>query len=203
MLFNGPILNGATFNGSSSTGLPDVEDWTLSAPLERQSVYFLDIGNLRVPFSVAQATMRKTGQSFLQVTVPGGGQYVDELTALANEPMILRSGYKYADGSLSPLEPIAEVPFEQLRRDEGSSSDTLTLSGYGERPTLTSTTRVLANVRYRSTDALGKRRTRCDIDLFLRPGHGAEDSDGIVFPVGIIQYFIGTRSENMEVIQDG
>lgn len=192
--------NEQTLNGSSTT---TATDWEALAPEERQRVFVLDIGSLRIPVSSAQATMRLAGQSYLQVIVPGGDQYVDELATLADEDMLLRSGYRFADGSLSPLEVIATAPFEQLREDEGVTSHTLTLDGYGPLPAAGSNTRTLQGVRYRNTSASGRRRARCDIDLFLKPGHTAIDSDGVEFTVGTIQYFINARSDFMEVMQDG
>lgn len=184
-------------------GTPGIEDWTLTAPVERQTVYLLDIDGLRVPISSAQATMRSAGQGFLQAVVPNGAEYIEALEGLPEAPMRLLTGYRFADGTLSQLEEIAEAPFQLLRRDEGGTRDTLTLSGYGPRTTSTSATRDLVGVQTRSTGTNARRRVRAEIDLFLRPGHTARDSDGVEFEVGIIQYFINDVSEAMEVIQDG
>lgn len=192
--------NEQTLNGSSEGA---AFDWEVSSPIERQKLFLLDIGNLRLPISSAQATMRLTGQSYLQAIVPAGDQYVDELATLVDEQMLLKSGYMYADGTLSPLEVIANAPFEQLSRSEGSASDKLTLEGYGVMEAASDNTRSLNEVRNRSTSATGRRRVRCSIDLFLRPGHTAIDGDGVSFTVGIIQYFINSSSDAMEVIQDG
>ena len=199
------MLNSSTLNSKplNSQGGEGFVDWEALAPIERQTVYVLDIGSLRLPISSAQATRRKEGQSFMQVVVPAGDQYIDALTAEQGSTMLLRSGYRYADGTLSPLEVIGAVGFQQLRRDEGGSSDSLTLSGYAFRPVFNTLARELKGVRHRSTDTAGRRRTRCDIDFFLSPGHLAIDSDGVGFTVGVIQYFINATSEAMEVIQDG
>ncbi|MDR5867308.1 hypothetical protein [Halomonas koreensis] len=201
MMLNGSTLNGATLNGASS--LPGVDDWEAEAPLERRTVYVLDVGSLRVPISSAQSTMRLSGQSFLQAVVPSGDLYIDELETLAGATMTLRKGYRYADDSLSPLEAIAEAPFETLRSDAGATDTRLTLGGYGEVFPSTMTTRDLRAVQYRSTSDTGVRRVRCGIDLFLRPGHNARDIDGVEFPVGVIQHFINDIVEFMEVLQDG
>lgn len=199
------MLNTWTLNSkplNAPGGLPEPDDWEALAPVERQSIYVLDVGSLRLPISSAQATMRLTGQGFLQAVVPNGGAYVDELAALLDEPMVLRSGYRYADGSLSPLEPIAEAPFQISSQSTGPINDTLTLSGYGPRTTTTAATRKLREVQTRTINTDG-RRVRCALDLFLRPGHTATDSDGAVITVGVIQYFINASSQAMEVIQDG
>lgn len=199
-MLNGSALNSAAINGTADAS---TEDWTLSLPIERQAIYVLDVGDYRLPISSAQATMRLTGQSFLQAVVPSAGAYVDELADLAGETMTLRSGYRYADGTLSPLEDIAEAPFQISSRAQGPVADTLTISGYGTRPTAGSLSRHLVEVQTRTTGQDGRRRVRCEIDLLLRPGHLAIDTDGAAFTVGTIQYFINASSEGMEVIEHG
>ncbi|NIC05273.1 hypothetical protein [Billgrantia bachuensis] len=201
-MLNSGALNSAALNSRRGFSVGFV-DWSLLAPVERQSIYVLDIEGVRLPVSSAQATMRLEGQSFMQVVVPAGSEYIDSLEGLLQAQMKLKSGFRYADGTESPLEDIAEAPFEILRRDEGPYRDTLTLSGYGPRSVSAPTTRQLVNVQTRSSGTSGSRRVRCDIDLFLRPGHTAIDGDGAEFSVGIIQYFIGAQTEAMEVLQDG
>lgn len=199
-MLNTWTLNSRPLNGA---GTVTVEDWTLVAPLERQTVYVLDIGELRLPISSAQATMRLSGQSFLQAVVPNADQYADALSSLVGETMILRGGYRYADGSFSPQEVLSACPLQTSSRATGPVNDTITLSGYAFKPTLTTTPgRALREVQARTIAQDGKRRVRCSIDLFLRPGHTAIDTDGTAFVVGTIQYFINATSEVMEVLQD-
>lgn len=199
MINTGP-LNAIPLN--SPPGNPFV-DWEAFAPVERQAIYVLDVAQLRLPMTSAQATMRRTGQSFLQAVVPNAGAYAGDLASLTGEPMILRTGYRYADGSLSPLEDIAQVPLQFAPRATGPVNDTLTLSGYGERTAGAGLSRPLRQIQTRTTGQDGRRRVRCGIDLFLRPGHTAIDSDGGEFTVGVIQYFINATSQAMEVIEDG
>lgn len=205
-MLNASRLNAGALNASTTDGPGEGNgesgDWTLQAPAERQSIYVLEIGELRLPISSAQATMRITGQGFLQAVVPNGAEFIDELSGLLDETMVLRSGYRYADGSLSPLEAIAGAPFQQVRRDQGPQRDTLTLSGYGPRPG-GSGLRDLRRVQRRSVETDGRRRVRAELDLLLRPGQQARDEDGTIFPVGVIQYFISAAGEGMEVLQDG
>ena len=177
-----------------------INNWELSAPTERQTIYVLDIGDLRVPISSAQATMRRNGQSFLQAVIPNAGTYVTEIATAINQPMKLRKGYQYADGSMSPLEPIAEAPFQISSRATGPVNDTLSISGYGEYVRLTQGTRDLEGVQTRTIDAQGLCRIRSAIDLFLRPGHIARDIDGQEMAVDVIQYFVSAAGEAMEVI---
>lgn len=177
-----------------------IDDWEASAPTERQTIYVLDVGSVRVPISSAQATMRLSGQSFLQAVIPNAGAYATELAAMVGETMLLRSGYLYADGALSSLEIIAAAPFQLSSQATGPVNDTLTISGYGHRITTTSATRALRGIQTSTIGQDGKRRVRCALDLFLRPGHTALDNDGTALTVNIIQYFINATSDGMEVI---
>lgn len=175
-----------------------VDDWEASAPVERQTIYVLDVGDLRVPISSVQATMKSDGQSFVQAIVPDGDTWLGTLNGSTGQAMQLRKGYRYADGSLSPLEVIAEATLDQLRSDEGPTRHSLTLSGHAPFTQLTYAQRDLREVRQRSVTS-GTRRVRAAVDTFLRPGHDAVDSDGTVIRISSIQYFIGTASDAMEV----
>ena len=200
------MLNTWTLNSkplADPGGDSGFDDWTLTAPEERQTVYVLDVGDYRVPISSAQATMRANGQSFLQAVIPNASEHATEIAVRINEKMVLLSGYRYADGSLSPLEAIAEAPFQLPSQATGAINDTLTISGYGVRAPGNGLTRQLSEVQTRTIGQDGRRRVRCGIDLFLRPGHIARDSDDVEFTVGTIQYFINAVSEAMEVVQDG
>ncbi|MGM0703892.1 MAG: hypothetical protein ACQEUG_16040 [Pseudomonadota bacterium] len=170
------------------------------AEFELRTVYLLEIGEYRVPMSSFQATMRREGQSFLQAVIPNGSEH---LAALADEaPMQVLMGLRAPDDTLTDLEAIASAPLQIIRHDEGGNSDTLTVSGYGPLPPQGSNARRLRGISYRSVNQ-GVRRVRCQIDLLLRPGQVAIDSDGSSFMVATIQYFVGARSEFMEVLEDG
>lgn len=200
------MLNIWTLNSKPLNDLgvsPEIEDWAALAPVERQTVYVLDVGDYRVPISSVQATMRRSGQSFLQATIPNASEHAAEIAARLSDTMTLRMGYRYEDGSLSPLEDIAQAPFQLSTRSTGPVNDTLQISGYGPRSTSTTATRSLRGVQTRTIDATGRRRVRAEIDLFLRPGHTARNSDGTEFTAGVIQYFISAASEAMEVFEDG
>ncbi|MFW6344805.1 MAG: hypothetical protein ACOC0M_00515 [Halomonas sp.] len=199
-MLNGSALNSAALNGTAQAAS---EDWTASLPVERQTIYVLDVGDYRVRISSAQATMRRSGESFLQAVIPNAGEHAAAIAERAGETMQLRSGYRYADGSLSPLEIIAEAPFQTSSQATGATNDTLTISGYGRRVSPVGVERRLASVQTRTIGQDGRRRVRCAIDLLLRPGHLAVDTDGAGFTVGTIQYFINAASEGMEVIEDG
>ncbi len=202
MILNGSALNATGLNATSTTGGGEDYDWEALAPAERQTIYQAKVGEQVVPVSSFQSTMRLAGQSFVQLVVPGGDAYLDALEGEAGSTMTIAKGYRYADDSLSPLETIAQAPFEELRSDDGQRGLTLTLSGYGPFEASGVRVRTLRGATYRSINQ-GRRRVRCEIDLFLRPGDTAVDTDGTQFSVGVIQHFVGASSDFMEVVQDG
>lgn len=169
--------------------------------VERTEVYLLEIDGVRVPMSSFQATMRRTGKSFLQAVIPSGDTVLPGLVYGAI--MQVRLGY-YDPGTdqFSDLEVIAETPLEQIRSDEGPTRYTLTLSGYGVFPNLgtNNDARSLSGIQTRSINQ-GIRRVRCDVDLLLRPDGTAIDSDGLQFTVDMIQYFVNATSAAMEVME--
>jgi len=201
-VLNSSPLGSWALNASGGTlviGCDDGPQGALFDPLERVEVYLLQIGELRVPMSSFQATMRLTGKSFMQAIVPAGS---DVLPALEyGAPMQVQLGYYYPSADeFSDLETIAQAPLEQIRSDEGAARYTLTLSGYGDLPQAAPRQRVLQGIQTRSINQ-GVRRIRCSVDLLLRPGNYAIDGDGSVFEVGQIQYFVNATSAAMEAYE--
>jgi len=203
-VLNSSPLGGWALNANGGTlviGCDDGPQGALFDPLERVEVYLLLIGELRVPMSSFQATMRRTGKSFLQAIVPAGD---DVLPALEFSALMqVQLGYYYPSvDEYDGLETIALAPLEQIRSDEGPTRFTLTLSGYGDFPQADPRERVLQGVQTRSIHQ-GVRRVRCNVDLLLRPGNYAVDGDGSKFEVEQIQYFVNATSAAMEVIEVG
>ncbi|BBI51121.1 hypothetical protein HORIV_35420 [Vreelandella olivaria] len=133
-VLNSSPLGSWALNGSGGTiviGCDDGPQGALFDPLERVEVYLLLIGELRVPMSSFQATMRRTGKSFLQAIVPAGDSVLPALEYGAL--MQVQLGYYYPSADeYDGLETIALAPLEQIRSDEGPTRFTLTLSGYGD-----------------------------------------------------------------------
>lgn len=201
MAINSSALNTSAINSAGGPAPPI--DWTDVLAVERQSVYLLDIAGLIVPISSVQATMRLTGASYMQAVVPAAGELASGIIAAVGSAMHLMSGYRYADDSLSDLETIASAPLQQISRATGPVSDTITISGYGPQAAHDTASHALSSVQTRTVSADGRRRVRCGINLLLRPGHTAVDSDSVEFTAGVIQYFINSQNEIMEVYEDG
>lgn len=197
-MLNARPINTAPVNAPMSRERPRP---FIGNPLEQTEVYLLSVGDLRVPMSSFQATMRRAGKSFLQVIVPAGDAAL--LALVYGALMKVELGYYYpSDDEFDGLEVIASAPLEIIRSDEGPSRHTLTLSGYGSSAQSTSITRALQGVSTRSINQ-GRRRVRCSVDLLLRPGDTAVDSNGAEFVVDQIQYFVNATSAAMEVLEGG
>jgi hypothetical protein len=203
-VLNSSPLGSWALNANGGTiviGCDDGPAGALFDPLERVEVYLLLIGELRVPMSSFQATMRRTGKSFLQAIVPAGDSVLPALEYGAL--MQVQLGYYYPSADeYDGLEAIALAPLEQIRSDEGTSRFTLTLSGYGDFPQAEPRQRELQGVQTRSVNQ-GVRRVRCHVDLLLRPDNYAVDANGESFRVAQIQYFVNATSAAMEVIEVG
>lgn len=203
-VLNSSPLGSWALNGSGGTlviGCEDGPQGALFDPLERVEVYLLLIGELRVPMSSFQATMRRAGKSYLQAVIPAAGDVLPGLEYGAL--MQVQLGYYYPSvDEFGGLETIAQAPLEQIRSDEGATRYTVTVSGYGDLPEAGPRERVLQGIQSRSVNQ-GVRRVRAEVDLLLRPGSFAVDSDGSVFEVSLIQYFVNATSAAMEVYEVG
>lgn len=199
-VLNSSPLGSWALNSSGGTlviGCDDGPQGALFDPLERVEVYLLLVGDIRVPMSSFQATMRRTGQSFLQAIVPAGDTILPALEH--NTLMQVQLGYYYPSvGEFDELETIAQAPLEQIRSDQGPTRFTLTLSGYGALPEYQPASRPLSGVQTRSINQ-GDRRVRCNVDLLLRPGHFATDTNGDLIRIEQIQYFVNATAAAMEV----
>lgn len=154
------------------------------------------LGDVVIPVASCQMRRRNGEPSYMSVVVPDYA-YLDEISARPNGAMKLDKGVLYSDGELQ-LKEIAVVDLEDIRPDRGAKSASVTLSGHRTVSTPDPSVVALQGASYRTVNAEGKRRYRCDVDLFLRPGDTAEVG-GETFPVGYISYFIGPGRETMEI----
>lgn len=159
------------------------------------SRYVMDLvtpgGQVRVPISSWQATLRTAGSNYVQCVVPAVLDWVGSISA-ATEFVISRR-VVLPDGQAIEY-VMARSPLEQTSFDRGSLNYTATLSGYAavigspvEAPSA-ALDRVLSGVRSISQYGSGL-RARCGIDWLLRPGHRAWLDEGTSFVVDYINYY--------------
>lgn len=181
------------------------QDWAfVLTELEIQEIYTLTITgaadglpDIQVPMSTWQATHQAAPrQNYLQASIPGGDNWIDELQARQNGELVISKGFRFPDGTVR-TEEILRSDFGDLRYDRGPGSYTLTVSGYQPgRPEQTGR-RTLSGVRSISMTG-GRRRARCAIDLFLQPGMTVAGG-GLEFVADYINYYVSEADKFCEV----
>lgn len=166
-------------------------------------VYGLTLaGTPTLTFAVTSLTLRRTAvsRSLSAVIVPPSVETLTALEARLGDTLTLSRGVRFADGS-TQLETMMEVPLATVRSDRGTRSFSISLEGAAEETENIPHTRTLAGVSYRNATSGGaRRRVRCAMDTYLRPGYtalfGAES-----MTVGDITISISPVSGVMEVAE--
>lgn len=161
------------------------------------------LDDLEIPISSFQAKMRDGNPSYISAYIPDIMNWADEINARQNGDILIRKGYKFADGTRQ-LETIAWVDFENLRYDKGAKSQTGVISGHRTESSSETGTKtvILSGVSYVSLQENGFLRIRSEIDLFLRPGDTViYDDEGGSIVAGYINYVVNTDFAWMEVTE--
>jgi hypothetical protein len=178
--------------------------WVFPSVVDIQRVYIFTLtggadglGDITVPISSCQMRRRDGEPTYMSVVVPGYDAWLVPVSNRPNGQMVLQGGYRYSDGS-TQLQEIERVFLENIRPDRGARSESISLSGHRTTVNNEPSVVTLTGASYRTVNADGKRRYRCNVDLFLRPGDTA-DINGESITVGFISYFIGRAQETMEI----
>jgi len=182
------------------------QDWISNLPaVQIQEVYQLVITgapdglqDLAIgQISSWQATNQAGGRSsYLQAVIPAADLLLPSIAERKNGELVLQKGYRLADGSVR-FEEILRSRFDTLRPDRGPRALTVTVSGYLLKEGSFLGTRTLTGIRSISSPN-GKRRVRCNIDLFLQPGMTA-NALGDLFKVDYINYYVNQSDKFCEV----
>lgn len=191
-------------------GLTSSYKWSVPAgAVIRSNVIFIcvltgtedGLDDLEIPMSSFQARLRDGTPSYVAAYIPDVETYSDDIIARPNGEILIRKGYLFSDGTRQ-LETIARVDYEDLRYDIGAYSSTGVISGHRTESATSAKTVAMSGVSYECLQDDGKRRVRCDVDLFLRPGDTATWSAGedqIV--VGQIAYVVNPTFAWMEITE--
>lgn len=157
--------------------------------------------DVEIPISSFQARMRDGSPSYIAASIPDIETYADDIAARPNGEILIKKGYLFSDGSRQ-LETIARVDYEDLRYDIGAHSSTGAISGHSTQSATAAKTVAMSGVSYECLQADGKRRVRCDVDLFLRPGDAATWNSGDdQMVVGQIVYIVNPDFAWMEITE--
>ncbi|WP_138436325.1 hypothetical protein [Marinobacter shengliensis] len=184
------------------------QDWLAALPpVQLQEVYRLVITGSAdglADFYIGgisswQATNQAGGRSsYLQAVIPAADQVVADIEARQNGQLIIQKGYRLESGEVR-YEEVLRSRFDTLRPDRGQRALTVTVSGYLRRDTVFGGQRSLTGIRSISAPN-GKRRARCDVDLFLRPGMTVE-ALGETFRADYINYYVSDTDKFCEVAE--
>lgn len=182
------------------------QDWVSQLPpLELQEVYRLvltgaedSLDDLLIGgISSWQATNQADGRSsYLQAVIPAADEILSEIEARQNGQIVIQKGYRLSNGE-ARYEEILRARFDNLRPDRGQRALTVTVSGYLPGKAASSGRRALSGIRSISVQN-GKRRVRCDIDLFLQPGMTVDALED-TFRAGFINYYVSQTDKFCEV----
>ena len=182
------------------------QDWLSKIPaVELQEVYRLiltgaedGLDDLIIgKLSSWQATNQSGDRSaYLQAVIPDAESYLSDISDRQNGQLIMQKGYRLSSGQVR-YEEIVRARFDQARPDQGRRSLTLTVSGYMAGKPVAIGERTLTGVRMISKPN-GKRRVRCNIDLFLQPGMTVH-ALGETFQAGFINYYVNQSDKFCEV----
>lgn len=181
-------------------------DWVSGLdPIELQEVYRLVVTGAPAGLpdlvigqvSSWQATNQAGGRStYLQAVIPAAEPFLPDLEARQSGELVIQKGLKLSDGS-ARFEEILRSRFDTLRPDRGQRALTIAVSGYQPGKPFANGHRKLTGIRSISAPN-GRRRVRCDVDLFLQPGMTV-DSMGETFTVGFINYYVSQADKFCEV----
>ncbi|MBT11364.1 MAG: hypothetical protein CMI02_04935 [Oceanospirillaceae bacterium] len=204
LAFVGPV---GSLEASVSFGaeIRAFQDWVSAIPaFSVQRVYLMTItagdsglDDLVVPLSSWQATSQAGARSsYLQGVVPAAVDLIDGIAQRQSGKLVIHTGYRFSDGSVR-TEELLKSNFDTFRFDRGPRSFSVTVSGYLSDIQLSTGTRTVTGIRSISMTN-GRRRVRCDIDFFLKPGMTviAEDQ---TFVAGFINYYVSEVDQFCEI----
>lgn len=195
-------INAALSFAAKATGF---QDWLSRIdPVQVQELYLLTItgdadglDDLVVKISNWQATNQAGARSsYVQAVIPAASDVLEGIEARQNGDLVISKGYKFSDGTTKASE-ILRSNFDNFRYDRGARRFTVTVSGFLRGKVEQSATRKLTGIRSINVTN-GKRRTRCDIDMFLQPGMTVEALDE-TFKADYINYYVAENDKFCEV----
>lgn len=184
--------------------------WQKEIPVTCQKIYTCTLtgdrdglSDVELPMASFQYRLTEKGGSYLSVVLPHALRFNDLITARPKGRLVLRQGWRYADGSRQ-LTDMASAGSVRFRYDRGGRSGSLTLNAEGKitfsfDPNVA---KVLDPVVAVSLQADGMTRFRCAPVMGLFPGDLAW-VEGIPWRVARIAVSVNDKTQSMEVLAHG
>jgi hypothetical protein len=126
---------------------------------------------------------------------------LDEIEARDGNDLLLYRGVRFAPDN-EQLDLLTQAPLTGIRADRGGQRFSVTLDGRAAEDPVEGRTRILSGIRYRALTA-GRRRVRCAVDTYLRPGDVADLGAGETLVAGEITITVTATDAVMEVAEAG
>jgi hypothetical protein len=141
------------------------------------------VDDLVLPMSSLQARIRDGDPTYLSCVIPDSLTYEDDILDRPSGEIVIYKGYRFPDGT-EQYEELTRVEYESIQIDRGSRSDSATLTGHKTVTSSAAKEWPAAGISYYGLQADGKRRIRCDLDMFLKVG------DTCIYGTGGGDYFV-------------
>lgn len=165
----------------------------------RPIVYRLYLtGSPDIELKISSFSIRRSATAHsLSIVVPiESSAQMTAIEARAAGELLLKRGVKLGSG-VEQLDEFMRVGFDGMRFDEGSKSFSASMDGKTEGTNSNPKTRTLTGISYRALQN-GRRRVRCAVDTYIRPGDTANLGAGETMVVGELVYTVSAGSAIME-----
>jgi hypothetical protein len=158
-------------------------------------------GSPPLELPVISASIRRNAleRSLSVVIAPPSLTMLDAIEVRDGNDLIFYRGVRFADDA-EQLDILALAPLTGIRVDRGGRSLRLSLEGKASEATAEGASRTIQGISYRSLSE-GRRRVRCAVDTYLRPGDVANLGGGESLVVAEIVISLTVNSATMEIAE--
>lgn len=158
-------------------------------------------GSPPLELPVISASIRRNAleRSLSVVIAPPSLAMLDAIEARDGNDLIFYRGVRFVDDA-EQLDILALAPLTDIRVDRGGRSLRVSLEGKASEAAAEGASRTIQGISYRSL-AEGRRRVRCAVDSYLRPGDVANLGGGESLTVGEIVISLTVNSATMEIAE--
>ena len=148
------------------------------------------LDDIELPISSFQSRLRDGTPTYLGVQVPNAVLYEPYVSDRPNGELVVSKGIKYVSGEINYSE-LVRVDLESVADNTGPKNSTMSLSGHSTTSNPGAKTVTISGIQTTALQADGKRRIRCDVDFFAKPGDTVEWGVAESMIAGLITITVG------------